>query len=307
MRTKNSASTRSTPLVTSRMATPPPTPMLDLRDGDTDVGWIEGNAIGFRGFGTEADAAHAAWVAHRTVARRFARESGRRPPPIDTEPLSIGRSGDLELILASGRPIATLLRPGVGSRRGPESFGFELVVPVRAEELKMRAIAYLVNRALRRSGIRWDVWAPLPSAAVAPDGARTDTRESSTSPKTPPRPGAGSRRAAGPGGGMSGAAATAVFLLAMLAVIVSAAITTSSLIYVLGGAAALIALGALASLVRLVAMDVRDALQARRGTPPGNVGGRRFPAAAWPTRLQTFARARARAPLTAGDVIRSAS
>ncbi|HEU4631842.1 MAG TPA: hypothetical protein VFS08_18980, partial [Gemmatimonadaceae bacterium] len=178
MRTTTSESSRSTPLVTSRMATPPPSPTLDLHDADTVVGWIDGPAIGFRGFGHETEAVHAAWIAYRTMARRVARESGGRPLPIDTEPLALARDGDVERILASGRPIATLVRPEAGSRSGPASFGFELQVPAPADELTVRATAHLVYRTLRRSGIRWALWAPPPRASrvAAPAAARAEDR-----------------------------------------------------------------------------------------------------------------------------------
>ena len=159
MRSVNSISRPNSPMVPSRMATPPP--RFDLVDGDTRIGWIDGLSLGFRGFGDEGEAAGAASVAYRTMARRFARKLGRRPPPIASGVmLSIGRNGEVEHILADGRPIATLLRPGIDSRSGPEHFGFAMQVPVPASELTMRSTAHVVYRALRRSGIRWAMWAP---------------------------------------------------------------------------------------------------------------------------------------------------
>lgn len=142
-------------------------PHLDLLDGDVRVGWIDGRAIGFRGFGSDVEAAHAAWVAYRTMARRFARELGQRPPPIDIEPISIRRSGAVEHIVASGRSFGRLIRPGTGSRSGADSFGFELQVPVPAAELTMRSTAYLLYRTMRRAGIRWALWRPGQVGAAA--------------------------------------------------------------------------------------------------------------------------------------------
>lgn len=161
----SSMSTRSIPPVPSRMAVPPP--RFDLLDGDAPVGWVDGRAVGFRGFGNEVETVHAAWVAYRTMTRRFARDLGRRPPPIDTEPMSLRRNGEVEHILASDRPIARLVRPGADSRSGQESFGFEMQVPVPASELTMRATADLVYRAMRRSGTRWMMWAPAPVGSPA--------------------------------------------------------------------------------------------------------------------------------------------
>jgi hypothetical protein len=138
---------------------------MDLADAGRDVGWITGRTVGFRGFADETEAAHAAWVAYRTLSRRLARTHGTRPLPIDTEPLAIQRRDDHVLILAAGRPIATLLRPGDESRSGPGSFGIEIRIPLPADALRVQALAYLMYRTLRKSGIRWALWRPGPAAA----------------------------------------------------------------------------------------------------------------------------------------------
>jgi hypothetical protein len=141
-----------------RLGLPPPL-ALDLTDTGRRVGWVEGDAIGFRGFGSEVEAAHAAWVAHRGLARRLARRDGRRPIPVDTERLALDRRGDVELVLAGGLPIATLLRPSVDGTTGDDSYGFTLRVPGPADELTMRSLAYTVYLTLRKSGTRWAMWA----------------------------------------------------------------------------------------------------------------------------------------------------
>jgi hypothetical protein len=148
-----------TQLAPDRFALPPPL-ALDLVDADRTVGWIAGDAVGFGGFGDETEAAHAAWVAHRTIARRLARTHQMRPVPVDIEPLAIHRVEAKEMILASGRPIAALVRPRPDSRRGVDSFGFELLIPTPVTELEARALAYLIYRTLRKSGIRWAMWRP---------------------------------------------------------------------------------------------------------------------------------------------------
>ena len=142
------------------LAQPPPVE-LDLLDADHAVGWIRGDVIGFRGFGDETEATHAAWIAHRTLARRIARSHGMRLVPIDIEPLALKRSdvGDADVILASHRPIARLVRPD-GRSGASDSFGFELSVPVPMTELQLRGLAHLIYRTLRKSGIRWALWRP---------------------------------------------------------------------------------------------------------------------------------------------------
>jgi len=147
----------TTQLAPDRLALPPPLD-LDLVDAGRTIGWIDDNAVGFRGFGDETEATHAAWVAHRTIARKLARTHGTRPVPVDIEPLAIQRIEGKEMILASGRPIAALVRPGPDSRSGIDSFGFELLIPIPITELEARAMAYLIYRTLRKSGIRWALW-----------------------------------------------------------------------------------------------------------------------------------------------------
>ena len=168
----------TTQLVPDRLALPPPLE-LDLVDAGRTTGWIANNAVGFRGFADETETAHAAWVAHRTIARRLARTHGMRPVPVDTEPLAIQRVEDKEMILASGRPIATLVRPGPDTRSGVDSFGFELLIPAPITELEARALAYLVYRTLRKSGIRWALW-----RSDAPRVAEASTAETSADTTT---------------------------------------------------------------------------------------------------------------------------
>jgi hypothetical protein len=161
----------TTQFIPGRLDLPPPLD-LDLVDAGRRTGWIADNAVGFRGFGDETEAAHAAWVAHRTLARRLARTHGGRPVPVDVEPLAIQRVEGKEMILASGRPIAALVRPGPESRSGVDSFGFEVLTPTPITELEARAMAHLMYRTLRKSGIRWALWRPdaprVAKAAVAP-------------------------------------------------------------------------------------------------------------------------------------------
>jgi hypothetical protein len=169
---------------TNDLGLPPPR-AFELVDGDRAVGWITGPTIGFLGFGSAIEAAHAAWVAHRTIARRRARREGRRPIPIDTEPLSLALRGREEIVLASGRRIATLVRPAEGSPSGAGSFGFEIRVPPPAHDV--RAIAHLVYRTLRKSGVRWTMWQP-DAARLTTDAAMRDSPTAPVAERAPRRP-----------------------------------------------------------------------------------------------------------------------
>jgi hypothetical protein len=146
----------------------PPPLQLDLIDAGRTVGWVAGDAVGFRGFSNETEAAHAAWVAHRAIARRVARRTGGRPIPIDTEPLALEWRNDRQVVLASGRAIASLVGPSAESRSGSDSFGFEIRIPSAVGELEMRSKAYLIYRTLRKSGIRWALWQPTAEASSTP-------------------------------------------------------------------------------------------------------------------------------------------
>ncbi len=156
----------TTQLAPHRLDLPPPS-QLDLVDMDRVVGWIDGSRVGFLGFADEQETASAAWLAYRTISRRLARRLGIRPIPIDTEPLALAQEENHEVILASGRPIATLLRPGSDSRSGPHAFGFTVNLPSPLDALTVRSTAYALYRTLRKSGLRWALWIREPSSVPA--------------------------------------------------------------------------------------------------------------------------------------------
>ena len=256
----------TTQLAPHRTDLPPPS-TSPLSDGGRVVGWVGDETIGFGGFANEDEAMSAAWMAHRTLSQHRARRDGMRPIPIDVEPLSLARDGRRDTILASGRTIATLVRPGDDAPSGPDAFGFELRVPVRRDQARTRAKAFLIYRTLRRSGIRWALWHADDRAAARPvradDGAsdaiaRTDAAESRAGDEE--RGARGFWRRFGGALALPAIVAVAVFLPAL---------TTSFVVSVLGIAAAIVAAAALGALARLVVTDLRsDARQAiahRRG------------------------------------------
>jgi hypothetical protein len=225
-------SARSIPTLPSHLPVPPP--RFDLHDGDALVGWIDGRAIGFHGFGNEVEAAHAAWIAYRTMTRRFARDLGQRPPPIDGEPVRLQRKGGVEHVLAGYRPIAQLVRPGSDGASGRESFGFELQVPVPASELTMRSTAYLVYHALRRSGTRWAMWVP---ARVAPTPAEREPARADATGDERARAGGVAERHDRPRS--TAIPGLALAILAVLAVLVLPAVSLRLAVVLLAGAVAI--------------------------------------------------------------------
>ena len=169
-----------TELDTKQLAQPP-TFDIDLFHHGHMVGWLSPHAIGFRGFESEGDAMHAAFLAHRTLARHLARRDGRRPMPIGTEPLRVKRDDTVD---AAGRRIATIVRPGAASKSGADSFGFELSFRTPIDEATARAKFAHLYRALRRSGIRWAMWrsarSPAP-ASIPPTPAKPTDEQHVTS------------------------------------------------------------------------------------------------------------------------------
>jgi hypothetical protein len=237
----------------SHLPTPPPL-ALDLRHAGRPVGWVRGDTIGFRGFASNAEALHAAWVAYRALAQRLAKAGERRPIPVDTERLTLSRSGDVDLVVASGRPIATIVRPGPTSLSG-DSFGFELRVPAPTYESRMRGMAYLVYRTLRKSGVRWALWAR--------DREKRERRgdatpaANTTSPRAPRPDSRGARQ------GMDwGFALFCVFLLVALALVVPHTAVIPLGVVVLG---ALALVGALELPRRWWARRARAAEAMKRG------------------------------------------
>lgn len=178
----------TTQLSASHLGLPPPAPPAQwtLYDADRAVGWTTDHTVGFHGFADQTEAVHAAWVASRALARRLAREQGTPDVTTETEPLSVWRHGDRELILAGGRAIATLVRPGEPMPSGPHPFAFELQIPQPADELRVRAMAHLMYRTLRRSGIRWAFWEPdvEPAAPAATHDASQPAWRNLMTPST---------------------------------------------------------------------------------------------------------------------------
>jgi hypothetical protein len=139
--------------LTSMGLPPPPHSLVDL---DRVVGWTHGTTVGFTGFADEREARKAAWLAHRTIARRLTRGSGL-PIPFEARSLEVERRDGRDVIVADGEPIATLLRPAVGSLAGTDWHAIEVEVPAPVDHVRVRALAYLAYRSLRRSGIAWSM------------------------------------------------------------------------------------------------------------------------------------------------------
>ena len=116
-------------------------------DDDVQIGWINGRAIGFRGFATEADAMAGAVVAWRALDLALRRQYPGWPsytPALDA--LRLIHDGAYEWFVDGTSPIARLVRP---QRRAYDlTFGIELVLPSYASEGVAITAAHAVGAAL---------------------------------------------------------------------------------------------------------------------------------------------------------------
>jgi len=116
-------------------------------DDDVQIGWINGRAIGFRGFATEAEAKEAAvsaWRALDLVLRRQYPGWPSYAPVLDE--LKLVHDGAYEWFADGTSPIARLVRP---QRRAYDlTFGIELVLPSYASEGVAITAAHAVGAAL---------------------------------------------------------------------------------------------------------------------------------------------------------------
>lgn len=144
---------------TSLQSLPPP---LALRDADRVVGWIEGDTVRFGGFGSKEDAAQAAVIAHEALVRRLAR-AGRETPSATNAHLGIlPRGVDRPNPALDDRPVARVRRSHTDdvASRGTIAYELAIRVPAPAGEIRMRAMAYVMYRAICNSGIAWPLLHP---------------------------------------------------------------------------------------------------------------------------------------------------
>jgi len=170
-----------------------PPPRQQLLHDERPVAWLSGNHFGFSGFANAREAAYAAWVAHRTVSRKLAPVLGVRPTPIDVEPLSIEWRDGREMILASRRPIAALVRPDADDATALRWFSFSSEVPSGIGDPLMRDVVHAAHRALLKSGISWSMIRPRRNRAC-PAQLRPTTYGASPSGADPGRRRPGAER-----------------------------------------------------------------------------------------------------------------
>lgn len=159
MKERDTLNETSASMGPTRLAEPPPA-RSGIADRDA-ARWVAAGVVGFGGFASAAEAAHAAWIAHRTLARRDAQSRGA--PLADADPPTVARRHGRDLVIVGGHEIASLVSAGAdaaGEGRARATYGFELRLLPPADELHARAASYLIDRELRSSR-------PAPAALAA--------------------------------------------------------------------------------------------------------------------------------------------
>lgn len=114
---------------------------------DQNVGHIRDDLVGFLGFATVDEAAEAACIAHRALARR---RSGTPGSPADE--YLFGHTDEGQFVIARSGVLARLLPPDPVS--GEMGWGFELALRANeAPRIFALARARLIWAALRTSGL----------------------------------------------------------------------------------------------------------------------------------------------------------
>ena len=121
-----------------------------LYDGEREIGWVEGRAVGFVGFDTEEAARRAATVGYDALIGWLARQSRDAPAPRGRRRLVVRTgAGERQLTLggvAIGGVVSSRANDGVTDG----SFGFDLRLPPRIGA--PLSAAQVIHHALVRHG-----------------------------------------------------------------------------------------------------------------------------------------------------------
>jgi len=136
-----------------------------FRDG-REVGWVEGRAVGFLGFDTEAGAYHAATVAYDALSGWLARQSREQAVPRRRLQLRV-ENGERHLTIG-GIAIGRLLSGSDDRIANGGSRGFELTLPPTSYTSVEKIVATYEAALQRLQAIPGDVY-----EAAKVDGAST--------------------------------------------------------------------------------------------------------------------------------------
>jgi hypothetical protein len=122
-----------------------------LHRAGEQIGWIEGRAIGFRGFDSAKDAHQAAGTAYGALRGWLARQRrmellpGSRRAALQTR-----RDGGVTWLTLGGRAIGRIVEPHERNPFGQGGYGFELDMPALLKPVNTLSAAQVIDVALER-------------------------------------------------------------------------------------------------------------------------------------------------------------
>jgi hypothetical protein len=119
-----------------------------LFHGEREVGWVEGRAVGFVGFDSEAGAVHGATVAYDALSGWLARQSREQPTPRPRRRLGIRIENGEHHLTLGGVAIGRLVCGSEDHIAASASHGFELTLPPRIGAAL--SAAQIIDQALTR-------------------------------------------------------------------------------------------------------------------------------------------------------------
>lgn len=119
-----------------------------LHRRETPIGWVEGRAVGFRGFRTKDHAMGAARLGHEALRGWLTRERHSAPQGTTRGTLRTRRDGRLHWITLDGTPIGRLVDPATFAPVAANTFGFELLLPPSVNPVGGISAAQVIYHAL---------------------------------------------------------------------------------------------------------------------------------------------------------------
>ena len=135
------------------------------------IGWVEGRAVGFRGFSERDHALEAARLGHQALRGWLARERHLEPASDAGGAVRTRRDGRLQWITMGGSAIGRLVEPTTHAPVAANTFGFELLLPPSVNVVGGISAAQVIYHALKQSE-GGDVIARLVSAGDASRASR---------------------------------------------------------------------------------------------------------------------------------------
>jgi hypothetical protein len=121
-----------------------------LYRGGEQVGWIEGRAVGFLGFGSADEARQAASAAYDAVRVWLARQRRTDLVRGPRRALCARHDGPLTWLTLNGVPIGRIVEPEESDALSGMSYGFELLLPPTLAADSGISAARIVDAALAR-------------------------------------------------------------------------------------------------------------------------------------------------------------